>query len=203
MTMSMRVWWSMRIQVFQEQINKLAVNTMVSTFQVRSVCWISMHFKISKKLSRRVFFRDASARLRRAFTPPPRQGSESSGVKSKQFRHSKNEEHLFTQRLGQDVSENHLSSATRRRSFMQLMVCCYQIVMEMISKSKQAAGLFVNVIQVKIHFVQNVHFSQRRTQETQPGVNHILTNNDRYRVRCMLISCLMFCSVPRLRFLFS
>ena len=65
------------------------------------------------------------------------------------------------------MSESQLSSATRRWSFMQLIVCCYQIAMKMINKSKQAAGLFVNVIQVKIHFVQNVHFNQRRNQETQ------------------------------------
>ena len=44
MTVSMRIWWTMHIQFFQEYINKLAVNTTVSAFQVRFVCWISILF---------------------------------------------------------------------------------------------------------------------------------------------------------------
>ena len=50
---------------------------------------------------------------------------------------------------------------------MQLSVCCYQIVMRMINKSKQLALLFVNTIHVKIHTVQNVRFNQRGNQEIQ------------------------------------
>ena len=111
-------------------------------------------------------FRIASTRLRRAFTPPLRRGSVLSESRDSNDSGIQNEDHLFIQRLGQDVSVNQ-RSATLGWSLMQLMERCYQIVMRMINKSKQVAVLFVNVTQVTIHLVQNVRFNQRRSQEIQ------------------------------------
>ena len=146
-------------------------------------------------------FRNASTRLRRALTPPPRRGSVLSEARDSSDSGIQSEDHLFTQRLGQDVSVNQPLLATRSWSFTQLMECCYQIVMKMINKSKQVAALFVNVTQVKIHIVQNTHFNQRRSQEIQ-GRNQS-HHNQWWQMSSQMCAqiVLMFCSACYLRFL--
>ena len=75
------------------------------------------------------------------------------------------------------------------------MVYLNQIVMKMINKSKQVAVLLVNVIQVKIHIVQNVYINQRRSQEAQ-GRNQS-HHNQRWQVSrqmyAQIISSVLFC----------
>ena len=180
----------------QEYINRLAVNTTVSAlfFKVMFVCSISIHLKIREILTQR--FRNASTRIRRAFTPPPHRGNVLSEARDASDSGIQNEDRLFIQ----SVSGNQSLSATRRWSFMQLMVYLNQIVMKMINKSKQVAVVLVNLIKVKIHIVQNAYINQRRSQERE---GRSQSHHNQRRRRGMLRSFLLFCSVCYSLFLLS
>ena len=104
-------------------------------------------------------FRSASIRIRRAFTPPPRRGSDHSD-------HSDSEEDIQVRMpiqmpdVGQDVRNVVLSqnaSPTRSwwsflasiMSLMHFIVQCYQFVNGMVMKAKQIIVVYVNVNQVR------------------------------------------------------
>ena len=78
--------------------------------------------------------------MRRALTPLPRRGSEnSSSSNSAENSLTEDQNHLFIQRLGQDVSHTFAesaASATQRCSLMQVVMCVFQILKLLLTKSK-------------------------------------------------------------------
>ena len=112
-------------------------------------------------------FRGVTVRMRCAFTPPPRRGSENSEPRDSSDSSILSQHHLFIQRLGQDFNPQDESAATQFWLFMQTIVYFYQLIKKLISKSKHATGHVVNLIQVKIQFVQNVNIIEGRNQERQ------------------------------------
>ena len=65
----------MQIMYFQAYINKLADNTTVSNLFRSCLCMLSFDSFEDQREILTQRFRNASTRIRRAFTPPPRQGS--------------------------------------------------------------------------------------------------------------------------------
>ena len=89
-----------------------------------------------------------------------------------------NSDHLFIQRLGQHASENQPISATRRWSFMQLMVISTDR-QDDDQQVKQVAVILVNVIQAKFYssfrMCTPVKGEDRRYKE---GISHIIVSDD-------------------------
>ena len=116
---SMRTPQLMHTQFYQEYINKLAVNTAVSVFRLD----LSVRFRCFSGSSR-VFHSEVS----RWFSENQTCIRTTTALRERIHRAKRvkwlgisNQDQLFTQRLGKDVSESQLSTATRRRSFMQFL----------------------------------------------------------------------------------
>ena len=112
-------------------------------------------------------FRNASTRIRRAFTPPPCRRSVLSESRDSDDSDIQNEDHLFIQRLGQDVSGNQPLSATRRWSFMQLTVYLNQIVNMMINKSSKLQSSLSMSSGQDSRCSECVHQSKEKTGDTR------------------------------------
>ena len=92
-------------------------------------------------------------------------------------------------------SESSLINDTKMVVHAARYVCFYHIIMKMVNTSKQTAGIIVNVIQVKIQFVQKVHLSQKRNQEIL-GRNQSQHDQQRQsQMYVQIMSYVLFCGL--------
>ena len=117
-------------------------------------------------------FKSASGRIRRAFTPPSRRGSDDSSHSG----HSDENNVQMQIQVKEDQSVNNVviqnASATRRwwsfiafvMSVMHFIVQCYQFSVVMIKKIKQIIAVLVNVNQVSVTIIAIINQRRRQVQ---------------------------------------
>ena len=139
-------------------------------------------------------FRSASIRIRRAFTPPPRRGSDHSDHFDED---SQVQMPIQLPDVGQDVRnvlERNVSPTRSWWSFiasvmslMHFIPQCYQFVNGMVTKAKQITVVYVNVNQVRT--IIRTIIDQRR-QQVQRRSQSYSSHLDQYLCAFVLFSIL-------------